>query len=67
MHELRSGSLIWKFRSKEKGTVDVFEDQTTASKANATLLLVINKEGMCARCIHRLNCIKIHAVDAFTS
>ena len=44
-----------------------FEAQTTVSKANATRLAVINKEVRRAWCIYRLNCIKIDAVDTFTS
>ena len=36
MHESRSASYIGKIGSYRRGTVDVFEDKTTAWKVNTT-------------------------------
>ena len=44
-------NIIRQLGSYNKATVQLFESQTTASKVNVTLLVLINKEGRCAWCI----------------
>ena len=43
--------IIKQLEARIKATVQLFESQTTASKVNVMLLVLINKEVRCAWCI----------------